>query len=125
METKEEYLKRMADKMKNFDATKRENILQSLAHDYDKREQEKTREQERIEAIKAQMIPKEKLIDGGLYTGPEDLARGMWFGVWDVKKQMFQCMRYKFGWQQFELPYFGDVTEREAGLAPMRKVEKE
>lgn len=125
METKEEYLKQQAEKLKNFPAEKREKLLQNFGLEYDKKLQACEKERKRIEVIRTKMIPKKELTDGVLYIGPDDLARGMWFGVWDKEKGMFQCMRYKFGWQHFELPYFGDTKEGEAGLAPLKKVEKE
>lgn len=55
----------------------------------------------------------------------EDKKR-MWHGVWDEKNNRFLCFRYKFAWNQFDLPYFGDVVDTDrAGFAPMKRINEE
>jgi hypothetical protein len=124
MNEKEEYLKTHADRMKDWPAEKREKILANIEKTWQSRKEGERMRQEYLDELCSKMVPKEKLKDGGLYIGPADEARGMWFGVWDSKKNTFHCYRYKFGWQPWELPYFGDVREtNQAGLAPMEEVE--
>jgi hypothetical protein len=126
MNEKEEYLKSRAEKMKDWPAEKRERVLVIIEKDWQNRKEgEKIREQH-LDEICSKMIKKEELVDGGLYIAESDLCRGMWFGVWDAKEQVFQCLRYKFGYRQDDLPYFGDVRETNmAGFAPMKKIECE
>ena len=127
METKEEYLKKHRERLEKNIADKPEmveKILANLGDAFDRNTKERALERKRLNEIVKRMIPKEELVDGGLYLAQPEYTRGMWFGVWDKEKEVFQCMRYKFGFQVFPLPYLGDAKENDAAFAPMQKVEK-
>jgi len=131
-----EHIKRAEERMEKIEETTKrfihlaekgaknaENVLEEL----------EKRKIERYEAIKegtkhikdiiAKMIPKEELKDGVVYDVEPEYARGVANdkAKWDAKKGEFVYMRYKFGWREDYMDYFGDVAWTNiAGCAPMK-----
>lgn len=127
MITKEEYIKKRTEAVKeHWPAELKQKYMDGIEKRWNELEEGRRIREQHLDEICTKMIPKQELVDGGLYIAESDLCRGMWFGVWDAKEQVFQCLRYKFGYRQDDLPYFGDVRETNmAGFAPMKKIECE
>lgn len=53
------------------------------------------------------IIAKKDLIDGHFYLN-KNFGRGMRIGMWSKDSEMFICIRYKFGWQLYEMEHEED-----------------
>ena len=123
MENLNKIYKQIAEANKNKDIEEAER-LKEIANELKEEEREKRLKLVRKaeNEIADKMLKKEELEDGVWYEGPGDFARQVTRARWNEERGKFIYDRYKFGWFEDEMDYFGDViNERYAGFAPMNK----
>lgn len=68
-------------------------------------------------------IEKGDLKDGSYYINGND-GRGMWIGIWDAKKEVFQCLMYSMGhFTVYAMPYKGESPSSQVSFDPIALIE--